>query len=163
MKNIFKNMKKNYLYGIIGLLIIIAIVLAIMLYKKREEYITANENNYNFAFYELIDYVENVENYLAKSMISSTSESGAENLTRVWKEANLASVYLSNLPVSSNELSNTAKFLNQVSDYSYSLSRKSIYNQDLSQEELDNIRELYDYSIQLKNTLNQLYTDMQDR
>ena len=81
MKNIFKNMKKNYLYGIIGLLIIIAIVLAIMLYKKREEYITANENNYNFAFYELIDYVENVENYLAKSMISNTSESGAENLT----------------------------------------------------------------------------------
>ena len=42
------------------------------------------------AFYELVDYVENVETYLAKSLISSTPEHGAETLTNVWREANLA-------------------------------------------------------------------------
>ena len=127
------TMKKNYVYGIMILLIIISIVLGYFLYKENKEHTTATNNQYNLALYELVDYVQNVENYLAKSMITSTPEHGAETLSKVWREANLAQVYLSQLPVSSTELSNTAKFLNQVSEYSYSLSRKNIYNEGLSQ------------------------------
>jgi len=112
------------------------------------------------AFYELVDYVQNVEVYLAKSLISSTPEHGAETLTHVWREANLAHSYLSMLPLGSNELSNTEKFLNQVSDYSFTLSRKNIHNEELTQEDLDNLKQLHAYSVELENTLNQLATDM---
>ena len=56
-------------------------------------------NQYNFALYELVDYVQNVENYLAKSMITSTPEHGAETLSKVWREANLAQAYLAMLPL----------------------------------------------------------------
>lgn len=106
--------------------------------------------------------MQNVENYLAKATITSTPEHGAETLSKVWREANLAQVYLSQLPVSSTELANAEKFLNQVSEYSYSLSRKNIYNEKLSQEDLDNIKKLHEYSRDLKNTLNQLATDMNE-
>lgn len=58
------------------------------------------------------------------------------------------------------ELQNTSKFLNQVSDYSYSLSRKNIYNEELTQDDLDNLQQLHQYSVELENTLNQLSTDM---
>jgi len=162
MNKYLKAMKKNYLYGVMILLIIISIVLGYFLYKKNQEYITVTQNQYNFALYELTDYIQNVENYLAKSTISSTPEHGAETLTKVWREANLAQVYLSQLPVSSTELANTAKFLNQVSEYSYSLSRKNIYNEELSQEDLDNLKQLHNYSVELKNTLNQLSIDMNE-
>ncbi|MDO5555809.1 MAG: germination protein YpeB [Clostridia bacterium] len=162
MNKYLKTMKKNYLYGIMIVLIIISIILGYFLYKQHKEYTTAMQNQYNLALYELVDYVQDVENYLAKATITSTPEHGAETLTKVWREANLAQVYLSQLPVSSNELANTAKFLNQVSEYSYSLSRKNIYNEELSQEELDNIKQLYDYSKELKNTLEQLCTDMNE-
>ena len=158
-----ETMKKNYLYGIMIILIIISIILGYFLYKQTNQYETVIQNQYNLALYELIDYVQDVENYLAKAMITSTPEHGAETLTKVWREANLAQVYLAQLPVSSTELSNTAKFLNQVSEYSYSLSRKNIYNEELTQEELDNLKQLHDYSTELKNTLDQLYTDMNDR
>ena len=114
------------------------------------------------AFFELVDYVQNVETYLAKSLISSTPEHGAETLTHVWREANLAQVYLAQLPVSSTELSNTAKFLNQVSEYSYSLSRKNIYNEELSDEDFNNLKQLHNYASELKNTLDQLSTDMNE-
>ena len=87
------------------------------------------------AFYELVDYVQNVETYLAKSLISSSNEHGAETLTHLWREANLAQSYLAMLPIESQELENTEKFLNQVSDYSYSLSRKNIYNEDLTDDD----------------------------
>lgn len=162
MNKFLSTMKKNYIYGVLILLILISIVLGYFLYNQKQEYATAMQNQYNSALYELTHYVGDVQNYLAKAMISSTPEHGAETLTKVWREANLAEVYLSQLPVSSTELANTSKFLNQVSEYSYSLSRKNIYNESLTQEDLDNIKELYDYSTELSNTLNQLSTDMNE-
>ena len=154
------KIKKGYLLGIIGLLLIVVITLGILFYSKQKEYKQASQNNYNMAFYEVVDYVQNVETYLAKSLISSTSEHGAETLTNLWREANLAQSYLSMLPIESQELSNTEKFLNQVSDYSYSLSRKNIYHEDLSQEDLNNLKDLHNYSVDLANTLNQLSDDL---
>ena len=162
MNKILNTMRKNYLYGVMILLIIASIILGYFLYKEKQEYAIATQNQYNLALYELVDYVEDVENYLAKSIITSTPEHGAETLTKVWREANLAQVYLSQLPVSSTELSNTANFLNQVSEYSYSLSRKNIYNEKLSEDDLNNLKQLHEYSSELKNTLNQLSTDMNE-
>ena len=157
----WKNrLKKGHMLSVIVTLLIIVAILGFLLYRKQREYRQASENSYNMAFYELVDYVQNVETYLAKSLISSTSEHGAETLTHLWREANLAQSYLARLPIESQELSNTEKFLNQVSDYSYSLSRKNIYDEDLTQEDLNNLKELHEYSVELENTLNQLSEDL---
>ena len=154
------RLKDRHMLSLVVTLIVIIVALGLYIYKKQTEYRQASENQYNMAFYELVDYVQNVETYLAKSLISSTPQHGAETLTNVWREANLAQVYLSRLPIESVELENTSKFLNQVSDYSYSLSRKNIYNEKLTQEDLDNLKQLHDYSVQLENTLNQLSNDL---
>lgn len=157
----WKNrLKKGHMLSVIGVLAIIVAILGFLLYQKQREYRQASENSYNSAFYELVDYVQNVETYLAKSVISTTPEHGAETLTNLWREANLAQAYLSRLPIESQELSNTEKFLNQVSDYSYSLSRKNIYNESLTDEDLKNLKQLHDYSVELENTLNQLSEDL---
>ena len=155
-----ERLKKGHMLSVIGVLLIVVIALGIILYTKQREYRQASENSYNMAFYELVDYVENVETYLAKSLISSTSEHGAETLTNLWREANLAQSYLARLPIESQELENTEKFLNQVSDYSYSLSRKNIYNENLTEEDLKNLKDLHSYSVELENTLNQLSEDL---
>ena len=157
----WKNrLKKGHMFSIIVCLLIVVAILGFILYKKQREYRQASENSYNAAFFELVDYVQNVETYLAKSLISSTPEHGAETLTNLWREANLAQAYLSRLPIESQELENTEKFLNQVSDYSYSLSRKNIYNESLSDEDFNNLKELHTYSQELENTLNQLSDDL---
>ena len=117
MKN--KNLNKHILPIIIGILIIAIGILSYFLYQNMNKTKIANENMYNSNLYELMNYVQNVETYLAKATISSSSTHAAETLTYLWREANLAETYLSNLPVQSQELENTAKFLNQVSDYSY--------------------------------------------
>lgn len=160
-----KNMKKiqiNMDYIIIAIVVFIVVIggLIYVIVNNNKEAKTASQNTYNMAFYEVVDYVQNVETYLAKSLISSTPEHGAETLTNVWREANLAQAYLSQLPIESQELANTEKFLNQVSDYSYSLSRKNIYNESLSDEDLKNLKDLHNYSVELENTLNQLSDDI---
>lgn len=157
----WKNrLKKGHMLSVIGVLLVIVIILGIILYNKQREYRQASQNSYNMAFYELVDYVQNVETYLAKSLISSTPEHGAETLTSLWREANLAQCYLAMLPIESQELENTEKFLNQVSDYSYSLSRKNIYNDSLTDDDLKNLKDLHGYSVELENTLNQLSDDL---
>lgn len=163
-KHLNNKMTNKMSISIIAIILAIAIVAAIAYYayQTTKKYRTASENQYNMSFFELVDYVQNVETYLAKALISTTPEHGAETLTNVWREASMAQSYLSQLPISSNELENTSKFLNQVSDYSYSLSRKNISGESLSEEDLKNIKELHTYSVELENTLNQLSTDLND-
>lgn len=162
LKGLKEKLQDKRILGIIIFLIAIIAILGIYAYRKRTQATYASENSYNMAFYEVVDYVQNVETYLAKSLISTTPEHGAKTLTHVWKEANLAQSYLAQLPMEIESIANTAKFLNQVSDYSYTLSQKNIYNEELTQEELDNLAKLHEYSLELSNTLIQLSADMNE-
>lgn len=163
MKDNKKRFLENYLKASTIILLLVVVALGITVYSKQEELVRTSENAYNMAFYELVDYVKNVESYLAKATISTSPEHGAETLTNVWREANLAQTYLAMLPIESQELENTEKFLNQVSDYSYSLSRKNIYNKDLTEDDLKNLKDLHTYSVELENTLTQLSEDIDSK
>ena len=162
MNNLKNKLKIEYVISLIIALSIIILVLGIYIYNRENAYTRLANNEYNMAFTEVVDYVQNVETYLAKSLISNSPEHGAEVLTHVWREANLAQAYLAMLPIGSEELANTSKFLNQVSDYSYSLSRKNINNEALTQDDFNNLKNLHNYSVELENTLNQLSSDMND-
>ena len=153
-----KNTKPHI--AIIAILVIAIIAFGIILYNKQKEIVQASENRYNMAFFEVVDYVENVETYLAKALITKDAKHSAETLTHLWREADLAHSYLSMLPISTKDLENTSKFLNQVSDYSLTLSRKNIYEENLTEQDLENLKQLHEYSIELENTLNQLSSDL---
>lgn len=144
---------------VVGLITII-IVLMICVYKKEMAYRQIAENNYNYAFYQLIEYVDNTEKLLAKATISNSSEHATETFSNINKESALAESYLSRLPMQTQELENAQKFLHQIGDYCYTISKKTIKGENLSQEELDNLDNLHDYSVNLKNTLYQLETDL---
>ena len=120
------------LIGAIILLLIFCFITGYYAFTLREKYNNANNNNYTEAFSNLVDYVNSVEGYLAKSMVSNTPEHAAQTLTQIWRDSNLAMVYLARIPLENDGLSQTAKFLNQVSDYSYTLSRKNIEGESLN-------------------------------
>lgn len=149
-------MKEKILKTLIGILIISTIITGYYAFRLRERYTVLSNNNYTEAFSNLVNYMNTIENYLAKSMISRTPEQATKTLTEIWKNSDLAIVYLSRIPLSEDGLSQTSKFLNQVSDYSYSLSRKSISGEELKDEDFNNLKDLYQYSVSLEQTLNQL-------
>ena len=152
----FKQIDRKYI-GIICIILFVITVCAIaMAYKYNREYEIASNNKYNLAFYDLIDHMSDVENYLAKSLVTNEADYSVQTLIYVWRSANLAEVYLSQIPISNEGLSNTQKFLNQVSQYTYSLSRKCIADKDITKEELSKLKDLYSYSTHINMTLNQL-------
>lgn len=152
--------KNKILSIVIILLVVIASAVVYYTYQTNQKYATLQTNKYNESFGNLVNYMNSVESLLAKSMISRSSEHSAETLTEVWRDSNLALVYLTGIPMNTEELSQTAKFLNQVSDYSYSLSRKNIKNEELSDEDFENLKTLHQYSVQLEQTLNQLSEEL---
>jgi len=151
-----KNIDKMHIWTICIILFVIAICAGLLAYKISRDYKIASNNKYNLAFYELVDYMSDVENYLAKSLVTNEADYSTENLTYIWRSANLAEVYLSQIPISNEGLSNTQKFLNQASEFTYSLSRKCIANKNLTKEDFNNLKNLYNYSAQVNTTLNQL-------
>lgn len=154
-------MKKSKIWMITTVIaVIVAIIIGYNLINQKTAYATTKENDYNRAFYEVVEYVQNVKTYLAKAMISKSAEHGAEMLTHVWREAGLAQSYLGMLPIESQELENTEKYLNQVSEYSYSLSRKAIDGKGLTDDDINKIKELYNYSNNLANTLNEMADEL---
>lgn len=129
-------------------------------YLVKNEFNRSRINIYNESFGNVVNYMNSVESLLAKSLISKDSKNSAETLTEVWRDSNLALVYLNKIPINSDKLSQTAKFLNQVSDFSYSLSRKNIKNEELSENDLENLKLLHEYSMQLEQTLNSLSEEL---
>lgn len=151
---------KNFLIACIVVLLVLTAITGYYAFSLREKYNNLNNNNYTEALSNLVNYVNSVESYLAKSMISRSSEHAAQTLTQVWRDSNLAMVYLSRIPLQDDGLSQTAKFLNQVSDYSFSLSTKNINGEQLTDEDFQNLESIYNYSVSLENTLNQLSDEL---
>lgn len=152
--------KRNYLKIMILFLVILVFLSGFYAFKLKEKYNLMLDNNYNDSFTSLVNYINSVENYLAKSMITESPEHAAETLTKVWSDSNLAMVYLSRLPVSSESVMNVSKFLNQVSDYTYSLSRKNIKGEGLEEKDFEKLKELYHHSKGLEDTLNTLSEEL---
>ena len=152
----FEKIDKKHIWTICIILLVIAICAIAMAYKLNKDYEITSNNMYNLAFYEFVDHMSDVENYLAKSLVTNEADYSTETLTYVWRSANLAEVYLSQIPISNDGLSNTQKFLNQASEYTYSLSRKCISDEYITEDELSKLKDLYNYSTGVNTTLNQL-------
>lgn len=141
---------------IILALFLLTLITGYYAYTLREKYLNSRLNTYNQALVNVVNYVNNVENYLAKASISTSPEFSTEALTQIWRDANLAEVYLSQIPLEQEALAKTSRFLNQVSDYSYSLSQKTMSNEKLSEEDLENLHTLHKFSLELETSLNQI-------
>lgn len=161
MKNIF-NMKINRVNGhrLSFIVIIILALVSIYLNIEKNKLEQTLNNSYGRAFYELVEYADNVETLLAKAQISSSPEYAAKTLTDIWRKADLACSSLSAIPITHITMENAEKYLNQLSDYSYSLSRKAIENQSLSNEDLNNLNDMYERCKNLNQTLSTLMMDM---
>ncbi|MBQ9267067.1 MAG: germination protein YpeB [Clostridia bacterium] len=156
------NGKINSRGGFALALVVIAILsfLAIYLQMQNNKTKLVLNSTYDKSFFELVEYINNMETLLAKAQISNTPEYSAKNLTEIWRQANLAESALGQIPITHTTLTNTLKFINQVGDYSYSLSRKTIENNKLSDEDFSNLQMLYTRCNELNILLGELASDL---
>lgn len=155
-----KRLSDRHMYSIVITVIGLVVVWGMYQLKQEMDFHQKTENQYNRAFFETVEYAQNVETLMAKAMIANTPEQGIVNLSEVWRQANLAQANLGQLPISQLSLDNTAKFLTQVSDFSYSLVKQNLDGKKITQKQMNDMKTLHDYSIKMVNNLNQLQAQM---
>ena len=68
------NVKKNiYFIGLIIVLVIAVTISGKYVFDLKEKYVNVSENYYNESFINLVNYMNNIESFLAKLQISKSS------------------------------------------------------------------------------------------
>lgn len=117
-------------------------------------------NGYARNFYDLVDYVDNIDINLSKLTLSNDNDNKQKILTDIITEANLAENDLASLPIEDSSKYNTMKYLNQVGDFSKYANNKLIDGLSLSEKDYETLNELKKINLNLKNSLHELSDDL---
>lgn len=149
-----------WLYTILIAGIIAAIIWAFTMQKNARALSTSVENNYNRAFHELVNYIDDIDTLLSKSQLASSPAQLASISSDIFRQSAEAKSCLGQLPTSEIQLDNTAKFLSQVGDYTYVLSQDMINGTNPNDEAYENLASLNEYCSSLKESLSKIQSEI---
>ena len=139
------------------LLILLLIFFAVMWGRSRHRNtILSNTVNssYDRAFFELTDYVNNIDSLLSKAQMASSPAQLASVSNEIFMQSAAAKACFGQLPQENINLEQTAGFLSQVGDYTYVLSQNMINGTEISEEEYETLDKLNSYASELGKSLN---------
>lgn len=150
-----ENSKRMHavVYSILGVLLVAVSAFAIYQYQEHKQLRRELNNQYSRAFYEITDYIEEIETGLRKGMLTSSPAQLASISGEIYRLSNSAKACLGELPTSDIQLDNTAKFLSQVGDYTYVLSQNAINGEKISEQQYKDLESLTDYASKLNSAL----------
>lgn len=155
-------MKKRYIYWASSAIIVSLTVWGLYEMNRIKVMETKIENNYNRAFHELVDYVDDIDTLLQKSMLVSSPEQMASISGELFRQTSAAKACLGQLPISEVQLENTEKFLSQVGDYSFMLSQDVISGGVIEEIDYNNLNSLGKYASILNERLLAMQNDVYD-
>ncbi len=155
-------MERKKLYWLFSVVVVALGVFGIYECFKAKAYQRSLEDTYNRAFYELTDYVDDIDTLLAKGMLATSAGEMATISQELSVQASAAKSCLAQLPVTEVQLDKTEKFLSQVGDYTYTLSQSLIDKKSISEQEYENLNSLGVYASSLNRSLGELSQKIQD-
>lgn len=145
--------------AVIAVLTVLLIIFCAMWYRcyrqNKELKVTVN-NGYDRAFFELTDYVSDIDAMLSKAQLASDPSQLASISNEIFMKAAEAKSCFGQLPTENTNLENTAKFLSQVGDYTYVLSQNMINGATITDEEYGNLNSLNEYASTLSKSLSDI-------
>ena len=123
---------------------------------------TALDNNYQRAFYNLADQVQNAEVLLGKTLVTADPAQTRSLFEQIREQSNQALDSLTQLPVQGELLGRTAKFIVQLGDYSHSLAEQVALGKAVSGEQWDTLSRLYDQASGLNTELGRIHAEVAD-
>ena len=136
-------------YTALGLALVFCTVMWGRSYKRNRQLDTEVNNSYDRAFFELTDYVNNIDALLSKAQLAATPAELASLSNEIFMQSSAAKACFGQLPQGEIKLESTARFLSQVGDYTYVLSQNMINGAEITDEEYKTLAKLNDYASKL--------------
>ena len=146
-------MNRKNLYWLFSVTVVALAVFGIYEFFSAKAYKRGLEDSYNRAFFELTDYVDDIDTLLAKSMLATSAGEMASLSQELSVQATAAKSCLAQIPQTEVPLDKTEKFLAQVGDYTYTLSQNIINKKTISEDEYESLAALGSYAASLNNAL----------
>ncbi|MCL2087698.1 MAG: germination protein YpeB [Oscillospiraceae bacterium] len=150
------KISKDSLIRIIAFSTAAVIALSVLAYRSYREATVARrslQHSYLRSVGDLSLNLDNIKNTLNKGLYSNNPDMMTELSAKLWSDANIAKISLSQLPIEELNLENTYKFLSQVGNYSRALSEKLARGEVITDEEKANLESLYDYARTISDSM----------
>ena len=154
------KIKHRHTYRLLTTIIAVLSVISLYQYSSKKVLETNVENNYNRAFHELVNYVDDIDTLLEKSMLVSSPTQLSTISSELFKQTSAAKACLGQLPISEVQLEKTEKFLSQIGDFTYLLSQNVINDKGISDEEYNTLSDLSQYAAKLNEGLLSMQSDI---
>jgi len=142
-----------------GILVVSLVVYGVYFHRKANHYKEVLNNQYDRAFYDLLDSVNNAETYLLKAVVTGTDEMQTLMLEEAGNAASQAESCLALLPVDQHTLADVSAFLVQLKDISRVWDETLINGGSLTQEQYAMLEELYGYAQDLNGAVHTVWND----
>lgn len=129
-------------FAVIGVTLLLAY--GIYFNIKAEENKRIENDLYQQTFYDLLNYLEDTENYIFKAMVSGSENNTSKMLDEAWKNSVQAEACIAMLPLDANLTAGASKYLVQMSDMARCWSDRA--EGGLSDEEYETLNQMYGYA-----------------
>ncbi len=102
-------------------------------------------------YYDLVDYVGNMDVNMSKLLVSNDEAQQQKILTELSTQASLAASDMGRLPIKDEGKYYTTKFINQVADYAKYLNNRLIDGHSLTEKDYENLKSLYEINNKIKS------------
>ncbi len=140
-------------YTALGLVLVFLAVMWAKTATAKRHLVTEVNNNFDRAFFELTDYVGDIDVLLTKAQLAGTPAQMASIASEIFMQSAEAKSCFGQLPQGNFRLDNTAKFLSQVGDYTYVLSQNMINGEEITQEQYTTLSQLNEFASALTKSL----------
>ncbi len=157
-----KRLQDSRVYSITLIIFAVLIGIGIYQYRGKLQYRTYLENQFQESFYEVMNYVRNVDSLLGKMYVTNKPSQRVSIFADIYKDAWNAQGALGKLPYAHQTIDETMHYLTQVSDFSYAMLVKMGDGGNFSTEDENNMDALLGYSQKLTGELNKIRQNIDD-
>ena len=118
------------------------------------------ETGYRKSFYDTVVQVDNMDLNLSKALASKDERAVQTYLIDLAVNSELAENNLQQLPIEDENKFYTTKIVNQVGDFAKYLNKKLVMGEELSATDYENLKNLYNANLALKNALQSAMRNM---
>lgn len=133
---------------------------AVYQFMNAQHYRREMTNQYNRAFYELVESMENVEVSLEKGMLVSNSGQMVRLSNEVNRKTQSAKTSLAQLPFEKTHIDKISTFLTQAGDFTYYLAMKMAREEKLNEQDYQGVQQLIQYSKMLNESIEQAQAEV---